>query len=76
MGDVQAYPLTYNSVANSAVIVEAFSKSGNCFYIEDIEANNAAYIGYYASNTGCSPPRGRRVSSMSPVIGPGDGCGA
>jgi len=69
-GDVQAYSLTFNSVANSAVIVEAFSKSSNCFYIEDIEENSAAYIGYYSANTGCATaPTASNLSASTPEAG-------
>jgi type IV pilus assembly protein PilA len=60
-GDVNALAYTSTALTTEGngpiVIIEALSKSGNCFYIADNEASStAAYIGYAFDTKGCVAP--------------------
>jgi len=66
-GDVTAYVLSYGTGnTNNALEIEASSKSGNCFYILDVETTSSATIAYSADNNGCA---GSIAISALPVSG-------
>ncbi len=61
-----------SSTTDNAVVVEALSKSGNCFYILDEENSSSAIIGYAVSSGGCSTftPSGTETISTSASSSP------
>jgi type IV pilus assembly protein PilA len=71
-GDVAAYAfpvsgtttLSFGTEGNGpGLVIEALSKSNDCFYIEDVETASAAYIGYAETSGGCAALSA--VSTMS-----------
>jgi prepilin-type N-terminal cleavage/methylation domain-containing protein len=46
--------VTATPYQGSILVVEALSKSNNCYYIEDSETSSAAYIGYGETSGGCA----------------------
>ena len=54
-GDVAAYVGNYGTGnTNNVTVIEAYSKSGNCFYILDIEQASSATIAYNGDSAACA----------------------
>ncbi len=53
-GDVEADVTSTGTYTNNAMVIYALSRSGNCFYILDVETSSAAIIGYAATKGGCT----------------------
>lgn len=51
---VGAYVTTLSPGTSNEMLIAAQSKSGNCFYILDIEQSNSSTIGYLATSGGCT----------------------
>jgi type IV pilus assembly protein PilA len=76
-GDVAAYAFTDAAEGTEgdgpALIVEALSQSGNCFYIQDVESQSTSYVGYAETTGGCvsTPSAMTAAAQTGPVTGLG-----